>query len=903
MNWNEEQLKILQIRQGILRLFGGPGTGKTVVLLNLAAEILTEPGLKDDVLVIASTLENAHTLEKKLFDQLGNNPVKFTTFHTLARENYPKSAKLISEYQIGLLVKKILSDFQSPSLLKRVLVSPKLIRELADFLKLLRLNLITPDDIPDDKSDILLHELQELYRRLETEISNRGFMTEQDMLMNAADNFHSDSRAVFVLNAQDITPVEYHFLKSISLKSKLTALSGDPYRNIHRFEGGDPEIMRRRLESDYPDLQTVHFKKSYKIGGKRLEFAERIFDPEAAEFLPSEGRENDIVYYHEYSSPIEETNAIANTIENLVRVRKIPSDEIGIALRAPGVTGSRFKRALNLKNIPCTGGDSPFIPPVVREFIEKIKSSQASDRNRDHIAGITNKYIRDSRENEHLCQALKIAGSLIEDSITITGGDDWEDMIDIVVEEFLSRPFPSKREGVHITSIHAARGNSFKVVFLPGLVENGFPAEVEYQSIFSPKWMDDFRGKIGKPLSYLERADIDKHLNEERRLFYTGMCLAEDELYLSRALSSNGEMINPSIFLTETGILPVNPENTPPSTKIFAGGFLSAEDSLSAEVIKILQVPDSAEKAEILEKLEDIADQIDLETLKKNVNQNLQTNFTFELTHLSAGALNTYLYCPRKFFYSYALRLPMPTTPGMSAGKIMHEVLEAIHSPGGSLNMDYASENLSSILDRFIEADKNIDARSGDGLTIKRFLNKIIRGYIENPEVHYGNVKSLETKFAWEPEPGLKIVGRIDRIDETDDGAELIDYKTRGSKKHKALMTRFSDVNHSDADLQLPIYFAAAEDVFSLEVGYMSLLPLEFKNGGAERVRFEIVSGESKGSKLSRALLRQVRKDIIELSRKVMSQTEFTIGEHTKCRDVYAGIICPYIHICDVAGG
>ena len=902
MNWYYEQQKALNTSEGILRLYGGPGTGKTEVLLTLAAEIIAGESPADEIVFISPTSAKARILEQRLFGKIGNNPVVFTTFKALAGKYYHKPAKTISDYQTGLLIRKILKTFPVESQLKRVIVSKRLVRELADFLKLLRLNLISPKDIPSDKSDTLLTELKRLYLKLEDEISECGCVSEQKVTLTGSDNIDSRFRAIFVLNAQDITPVEYHFLKSVMEKSQLTVISGDPYRNIHRFEGGEPDILRFRLIQDFPAAATIHLKSSYKIGAERIEFANRMFDPESAEFLPANGESTDSIFYHEFSSPIEETNAIANTIEKLVRIQKIPAEKIGIALRAPGMSGPRFKRSLELKNISCSGGDTPFLPLKVQEYFAEIRNFDSADDISNQFKIISGKYIFEARDDEYLCDALKTAEKLIMETLVVTTDAPWENITGSAMEEYLMHSADSRIKGVKITSIHAAEGKDFDIVFMPDLVESIFPAEVEYQSIFSVRWMEDFRRKIGKPLSYLERADIDKHLNEERRLFYTGISLAKSEVYLSRSLTSNGETRNPSIFLTETGILPVTEDNKLTEWCVPNGGFLSVEKSLTAEIIKIMQNSPVSAIIEIQNKLEEITGQTALEKLKRDINLNLQKHIDFTIDHLSAGALNTYLYCPRQFYYSYVLKLPTPTTPGMSGGKIMHEILETIHLPGGNLNAALASENLNSLLDKFIEADENIDADSGEAVTIKRLLNKIIRQYIADPEAHQGNVILLETRFEWTPEPGIKIVGRIDRIDETPEGVELIDYKSRGEKKHKALTTKFSDLSKEKPDIQLPVYFAAAEDALGMEVAYISLLPLEFKNAGPQRIRFEIVDGETKKEKLSRTLLRQIRSEVIELSRKVMTQTEFTIGEHTKCRDVYAGIICPYIHICDVAG-
>ena len=889
--------------KGRLRVYGGPGTGKTEIELSLAAGLFNQTKGREEILIIARNTDAAARMERRLFRLIGNNSITISTFRTLAAQVIPRPIEIISDFQIRLILTDLLRKLPPKSRLRKAAGSIQLTMELSGLLSLFRLNLISPQDLPEDDSDDLLNELKTLFLQLEERIADSGYITEPALLREGEKIHAGKYRAVLVEEAQDITPAEYFYLQSIAEASDLLVLFGDPYRNIHRFEGTNPDIMRYRLEQDFPAIETIHLKRSYRLGGSRIRLAANMFDRDAEPFIPSVGMGSDSIFYSEFASSTGEVATIASLIEELIRIRGLAPEEIAVVLRSPGITGHRFRRILAFKNIPFSGGSIPFLPPAVKELFSEIGDISSPEELTQDLPKIIRRLTLKRVNDEKSLRALSAAGKLMEETQSVMPEVPPVEIASIAKEEFQSRVFIRETGGVAITSIHAIPGKEYKVVFMPGLVENSFPAEVEQRFIFSSGWMEKLRRSVAKPISYIERADLDKHLNEERRLFYTAISLPTEELYLSRPLMSRGEELNPSLFLHETGLLSGEAgELAEPWPKIITG-FLPAEESLEAETVRCLKKSDDKKSSGILKELEEeFSDRIEIKFISdRTAEDSAPAVKSPPIDHLSAGAINTYILCPRKFYYVYVLRLPTPVTPAMMTGKVLHKVLERLHRAGEQLNLKSAGESLENILREVIAAEDEIESGSALEKTLTLYLTRTINHYIESPEVHGGMVESLETGFAWEPQPGIKFIGRIDRIDRVGEGFELIDYKSRGDKKHQALKTRFTQVDHQEADLQLPIYFAAAEEALGLKVECMSLIPLEFKHDGPERIRFEITPAESKGEKLSRQTLGQIRDDVIELARKIVNSVEYGRGAHPKCRDPFSGMTCPYIHICELA--
>jgi DNA helicase II / ATP-dependent DNA helicase PcrA len=87
------------------------------------------------------------------------------------------------------------------------------------------------------------------------------------------------------------------------------------------------------------------------------------------------------------------------------------------------------------------------------------------------------------------------------------------------------------KTGVRLSTIHAAKGLEFKVVFVVGLEEGLLPHS--------------------RSLDLETALDYDEGVEEERRLMYVAMTRASDHLHLSLSQSRRGEATRPSRFLEE----------------------------------------------------------------------------------------------------------------------------------------------------------------------------------------------------------------------------------------------------------------------------------------------------------------------------------------------------------------
>ncbi|MEB3287036.1 MAG: PD-(D/E)XK nuclease family protein [Vampirovibrionales bacterium] len=222
---------------------------------------------------------------------------------------------------------------------------------------------------------------------------------------------------------------------------------------------------------------------------------------------------------------------------------------------------------------------------------------------------------------------------------------------------------------------------------------------------------------------------------------------------------------------------------------------------------------------------------------------------------LSPSALNTFILCPRQYFYRHLLRLPEVRQGAASAGLLVHRIMEVFNRNVSAGTLDHTGETLQLLAERFFNFEahgaqlKEWGFSDGDFnwlRTSNEFyredLKQLVKLSFEDLS-HKGYFKRLENLKAIEPEkpikglslPGLEGVvfsGTVDVVVEFSDGTfEIIDYKfysqSRFDKSPEKTLENWQKVlspmlidqdsgfiqlgnkNTDPRDYQLPLYYLA----------------------------------------------------------------------------------------------
>ncbi|MCX7987376.1 MAG: PD-(D/E)XK nuclease family protein [Bacteroidales bacterium] len=199
--------------------------------------------------------------------------------------------------------------------------------------------------------------------------------------------------------------------------------------------------------------------------------------------------------------------------------------------------------------------------------------------------------------------------------------------------------------------------------------------------------------------------------------------------------------------------------------------------------------------------------------------------FSSEESYLSPSALSTYLNCSLSFYFRYIAEI-VPSEeikekidPAI-LGSIFHEVMFNTYKPyiGQQLGDITINESIDIIIENCIRKQLQIDESSHLSATAKMIFH-IVKRYTEII-INYDKDKCLNHKLIALEQPmftsldianlKIKIGGRVDRIDQKNDGSMIIvDYKTGhvSSSAFKTLSDLFSKENYKKREfLQALIY-------------------------------------------------------------------------------------------------
>ncbi|HOX11121.1 MAG TPA: PD-(D/E)XK nuclease family protein [Candidatus Moranbacteria bacterium] len=167
---------------------------------------------------------------------------------------------------------------------------------------------------------------------------------------------------------------------------------------------------------------------------------------------------------------------------------------------------------------------------------------------------------------------------------------------------------------------------------------------------------------------------------------------------------------------------------------------------------------------------------------------------------ISYSALDTYQNCSLKYKFQNIDKIKEPKSKEAVFGTLIHSTLKFIHTPA------LLQPKLEEALD-FFSKNWNADVFENEMEERASFSQgvAIIQDYYKKNNPADSNIVDLESRFAIEIADPQKntthiVSGIIDRIDKTEDGYEIIDYKT--TKK-------MPSQEKVDNDLQLSVYLNA----------------------------------------------------------------------------------------------
>ena len=604
MGFNQSQKKAVCHREGPCQVLAGPGSGKTLTIVNRVRYLIEECSVRpEEILVITFTRYAAAEMKTRLCALMGRQdiPVTTGTFHGI----YYGILKWA--YRFG--PQNILSEEEKYQILRSVVGRQEMeVFDEEDFLRDIAGEI---GKVKNNRADIeqfvsakcSAQNFRDIYKEYEKQRKALRKIDFDDMLVVCFELFVSrpdvlaqwQGRFKYILvdEFQDINRVQYDVIRMLALPENNLFIVGDDDQAIYGFRGADPEIMFRFRE-DYPNAEQIVLNVNYRSTSNIVNSALKVIANNEKRFdkkiSPLRGK-GAFLHIQELKDSNEEAQYAADEIEKRIE-SGIPAEEIAVLFRIH--TDARpVVEELVARKIPFQMREH--LPNIYDHFIAKdiqayfrLGMGEMSRKDLLLILNRPKRYIgRDSLSDgasfenmrKFYCDKSWMTDRIDQFEWDVKmlsrmapyaaiqyirkriGYDDFlkdyaythkaeRSALNEVLSEIeeAARPFPSLREWFrhveeYTEALKKKERQKDKVREGVRLMTLHAAKGLEFDTVF-------LVGANEGQMPY-KKAKRDSEIEEERRLFYVGMTRAKEMLKICYVKTKNGKELSPSRFVDE----------------------------------------------------------------------------------------------------------------------------------------------------------------------------------------------------------------------------------------------------------------------------------------------------------------------------------------------------------------
>lgn len=312
---------------------------------------------------------------------------------------------------------------------------------------------------------------------------------------------------------QDISPLQHALLDTWLGNHSDLCVVGDPNQTIYSFTGATSEFLQN-FGSRYPDANVIQLTRNYRSTQQIVSFANRLTTNSATvDPLRSQGEIGLAPRMLSFATVSDECAALAGSIRSKIDQGVKPSD-IAVLYRVNGQSEA-IENALTVAGVDyqVRGGERFFNRPEIQSAIRSVRAEAVSPTDKplyqvvSDICRSLGWQTQQPTEKGSAREKWESLNSFLAITDELAEGSTVSDFAKELDERQRSQHEPIKA-AVTLSTMHAAKGLEWELVFVIGLTE----------------------GYV--PITY---ANTDAEIREEQRLLYVALTRARKELTLSWA--------------------------------------------------------------------------------------------------------------------------------------------------------------------------------------------------------------------------------------------------------------------------------------------------------------------------------------------------------------------------------
>lgn len=279
---NPQQRIAVETTEGPLLVFAGAGSGKTRVITNRIAYLITEKKVpSENILAVTFTKKAAGEMQERivsLLKELGVDTKKIPligTFHSIGALFLRQNAK-----EVGLMPNfSIFDTDDSENLIKDIMVEQgldiKQIRPkaISFFISSAKNEMIPPEKFHNHYGGFLEDIAAEIYPVYQKQLIAQNSVDFGDLLYLSVkmlsenkkilEKYQDMYKYILIDEYQDTNNAQYLFAKLLSQKHKNLCVVGDDDQGIYAWRGADIKNIQS-FEKDFEDVKIVKLEQNYR---------------------------------------------------------------------------------------------------------------------------------------------------------------------------------------------------------------------------------------------------------------------------------------------------------------------------------------------------------------------------------------------------------------------------------------------------------------------------------------------------------------------------------------------------------------------------------------------------------------------------------------------------------------
>lgn len=346
-NFNPEQNKAIHFFEGPFMCIAGPGSGKTTVLVNRAANMISEYHVKpEEMLVVTFSKEAARTMGER-FNKLTEgkiNGVVFCTIHSfcltvLSNEGINNARDIVKWMEVRhMLVEKIKED-------DNIDISDvnRFIADIMSKISYAKNKDISPEESIQYETEWNCTSFHEYYRAYEDYKKETGTIDFDDMLIKTRDLFRTKPdvlerwrnrfKYIMIDEFQDTNDIQAEILYGLAAPLNNLFIVGDDDQSLYEFRGAEPSIMLN-FPKKFKNCQTVYLSVNYRSETDIVKKASNLISNNKKRFdknIVGNTDKSGIVHKYSSANEMEESLQIVSKIKEQMLTYK--PTEIAILCR------------------------------------------------------------------------------------------------------------------------------------------------------------------------------------------------------------------------------------------------------------------------------------------------------------------------------------------------------------------------------------------------------------------------------------------------------------------------------------------------------------------------------------------------------------------------------------------